>query len=60
MSRREFLRNVSATAVAGGLLGAGRASNANQAEGPRIGYFDPPESPLADRLDRPWEMTEDE
>ena len=60
MSRREFLRNMSATAVAGGLLGTSRASIANQANGPTIGYFEPPEGPLADRLDRPWEMTEDE
>ena len=50
MSRREFLRNMSAAAVAGGLLGACQASVANQASGPRIGYFDPPEGPLADRL----------
>ena len=57
MSRREFLRNISATAVAGGLLGASQASGANR---PRIGYFDPPDDPLADRLDRPWEMTEAE
>ncbi len=60
MSRREFLRSMSATALAGGLIGASQASMANQGSGPRIGYFDPPEGPLADRLDRPWEMTEDE
>ena len=60
MSRREFLRSMNATAVAGGLLGASQTAAANQAGGPKIGYFDPPEGPLADRLDRPWEMTEDE
>ena len=60
MSRREFLRNISATTVAGGLLGSGRLSNANQADKPNIGYFQPPEEPLVDRLDRPWEMTEQE
>ena len=60
MSRREFLRSMSATAVAGGLFGAGRASTAGQVNGPTIGYFHPPVGPLADRLDRPWEMTEAE
>ena len=60
MSRREFLRNMGATAVAGGLAGASPASRAGHSDGPTIGYFDPPEGPLEDRLDRPWEMTEDE
>ncbi len=60
MSRREFLRNIGATAVAGGVLGASRTSIADNDSGPTIGYFDPPDGPLADRLDRPWEMTEDE
>jgi len=60
MSRRMFLKNMSATAMAGGFLGASQASVAQQDSGPRIGYFGTPEGPLADRLDRPWEMTEDE
>lgn len=60
MSRRDFLRSMTATTVAGGFLGASRAATAKQADAPTIGYFDPPEGPLADRLDRPWEMTEDE
>lgn len=51
---------MTATAVAGGLLGASRAATAKQADGPTIGYFDPPDGPLSDRLDRPWEMTEEE
>jgi len=49
-----------ATAVAGGLLGASQVPRADGASGPKIGYFDPPGGPLADRLDRPWEMTEEE
>ena len=41
-------------------MGASQTSVTKQDSGPRIGYFDTPEGPLADRLDRPWEMTEDE
>ncbi|SVC84185.1 uncharacterized protein METZ01_LOCUS337039, partial [marine metagenome] len=60
MSRREFLRNISATTMTGGLLGANRLANANQTNEPTIGYFQAPEDPLVSRLDRPWEMTEQE
>lgn len=60
MSRREFLRNMGAAAAAGGLLGATRTSGAEHAARPTIGYFEAPEGPLSERLDRPWEMTEDE
>ena len=60
MSRREFLRNMGATAVAGGLVGGSRASSATHSDGPTSGYFEPPEGPLENRLDRPWEMTEEE
>lgn len=57
MSRRDFLMNTGA--AAGLLFGISRASAAEHGK-PTIGYFDAPDSPLADRLDRPWEMTEDE
>ena len=60
MSRRDFLRGMSATAMAGGLLGTTGAAATGSSGGPRIGYFDAPDNPLADRLDRPWEMTEAE
>lgn len=60
MSRRDFLRGLSATAMAGGLASTARGAPAGMEDGPTIGYFDPPESPLAERLDRPWEMTEAE
>ncbi|MDH4108261.1 MAG: polysaccharide deacetylase [Gammaproteobacteria bacterium] len=60
MSRRDFLRHLSATAVSGSLIGANRASTAGEMTQTSIGYFNPPINPLEDRLDRPWEMTEAE
>jgi peptidoglycan/xylan/chitin deacetylase (PgdA/CDA1 family) len=60
MSRREFLRNLSATAMAGGFVGSSHSSSARQDDAAGIGYLDAPDEPLADRLDRPWEVTESE
>jgi len=59
MSRRDFLRNIGATAAVGGLM-AGSRSAAAQDAGPTIGYFDEPEGPVEERLSRPWELTEAE
>jgi len=59
MSRRDFLRNIGATAAVGGLV-AGSRSAAAQGAGPTLGYFDEPEGPVDERLARPWELTEEE
>lgn len=60
MSRRSFLRSMGATAAIGGLLGASKESSAVQADRPTIGYFDRPAGAVDDRLQRPWELTEDD
>jgi len=57
MSRRDFLKNIGASAAAGGLL-ASQGAAAQQR--PVVGYFDTPEGPLEERLARPWELTEAE
>jgi peptidoglycan-N-acetylglucosamine deacetylase len=57
MRRRSFLGAMGATAAVGGIAGVSQAATEGR---PFVGYFEPPEGPLADRLDRPWEMTEEE
>lgn len=59
MSRRTFLQAMGATAAAGGIAGMSRAAAAER-DRPFVGYFDPPDAPLDERMERPWEMTEDE
>ncbi len=59
MIRRSFLRAMGATAAAGGIAGMSQAA-AGERDRPFVGYFEEPDGPLEDRLDRPWEMTEDE
>lgn len=59
MSRREFLKNVGTAAAAGSLLGVSQTTSA-QGEKPKVGYFEEPGGTLQARLNRPWELTEED
>ena len=59
MIRRSFLTAMGATAAVGGIAGTGQAVSGERGR-PFVGYFEEPDSPLEDRIERPWEMTEAE